>query len=151
MSNLIMDFLKPENVRIIEQAKDWKDAIDLSTRPLIEQGYITENYTRRIVELTQEHGAYYIVAKDLALVHARPEDGVLHQQLAVTVIRRPVVFENKENEPVRLFITLCAEDAVRHLDMLQQLAEMMMDEERVQKCIQMENPLELYEEIVRTS
>lgn len=149
MSNKIMDFLKRENVRIVEQAEDWRDAIEISTRPLIEQGYITEDYRKAIIRLTEDHGAYYIVAKDLALVHARPEDGVLHQQLAVTVIRRPVVFDNKENEPVRLFITLCAQDSNSHLDMLQQLAEVMMDEERVQKCIQMTDPDELYEEITK--
>lgn len=151
MSNKIMDFLKPENVRIIDRARDWKDAIELSTRSLIEQGYITENYPKRIIELTQEHGPYYIVGKDIALVHARPEDGVLHQQLAVTVIRQPVVFDKKEQEPVRLFITLCAEDSNSHLDMLQQLAEVLMDEEWVQKCIQMSSPEELYEEIVKVS
>lgn len=151
MSNKITDFLRPENVRIVEQAKDWQDAIELSTRPLIEQGYITENYPRRIIQLTREHGAYYIVAKDLALVHARPEDGVLHQQLAVTVIQQPVVFDGKENESVRLFITLCAQDSSSHLDMLQELAEVMMDEERVQKCIGMSSTKELYEEIVKIS
>ncbi len=151
MSNKIKDFLKRENVRIVEQARDWQDAIEISTRPLIEQGYITENYPKRIIQLTQQHGAYYVVAKDLALVHARPEDGVLHQQLAVTVIRRPVIFDNKEDEPVRLFITLCAQDSSSHLDMLQQLAEVMMDEERVGKCIQMTDPNELYEEITKVS
>lgn len=149
--NKIIEFLKPENVQIVEQAKDWQDAIAICTRPLEEKGYITENYCKRIIELTKEHGAYYIVAKDLALVHARPEDGVLRQQLAVTVIRKPVVFDKKENEPVRLFITLCAQDSSSHLDMLQQLAEVMMDEERVQKCIQMESAKELYEEIVKES
>lgn len=151
MSNIIKDFLKRENVRIVEQARDWQDAIDLSTRPLIEQGYITEDYPKRIIQLTQEHGAYYVVARDLALVHARPEDGVLHQQLAVTVIRRPVVFDSKKGEPVRLFITLCAQDSSSHLDMLGQLAEVMMDEERVQKCIGMTDPDALYEEITKVS
>lgn len=151
VANKIMDFLKRENVRIIEEARDWEDAIDLSTRPLVEQGYITEEYPKRIVQLTKEHGAYYIVAKDVALVHARPEDGVLKQQLAITVIHHPVIFENKETEPVRLFITLCAQDSNSHLEMLQQLAEVMVDEERIQKCIQMEDSDELYEEIVRVS
>ena len=123
--------------------------VSLHYDPMIAQGYITENYPKRIIELTEEHGAYYIVAKDLALVHARPEDGVLKQQLAVTVIRKPVIFDNKEHEPVRLFVTLCAADSNSHLDMLRDLAEIMMDEARVEKCIQMETPEALYEEITK--
>lgn len=145
----VKEILKKENVRILNQVKDWREAIKVSTDPLIEQGYITENYPKRIIQLTEEHGAYYIVAKNLALVHARPEDGVLQQQLAVTVIRKPVVFDNKEDEPVQLFVTLCATDSNSHLEMLQELAEIMMDESRVEKCVQMETPEALYEEITK--
>jgi PTS system ascorbate-specific IIA component len=146
----VKEILKKENVRILNQVKDWREAIKVSTDPLIEQGYITENYPKRIIQLTEEHGAYYIVAKNLALVHARPEDGVLKQQLAVTVIRKPVVFDNKEDEPVQLFVTLCATDSNSHLEMLQELAEIMMDESRVEKCVQMETPEALYEEITKS-
>ena len=145
----VKEILKKENVRILNQVKDWREAIKVSTDPLIEQGYITENYPKRIIQLTEEHGAYYIVAKNLALVHARPEDGVLKQQLAVTVIRKPVVFDNKEDEPVQLFVTLCATDSNSHLEMLQELVEIMMDESRVEKCVQMETPEALYEEITK--
>lgn len=145
----VTEFLKKENVRIVDAVSDWREAIKICTDPLIEQGYITENYPKRIIELTEEHGAYYIVAKDLALVHARPEDGVLKQQLAVTVIRKPVIFDNKEHDPVRLFVTLCAADSNSHLDMLRELAEIMMDEARVEKCIRIETPEALYEEITK--
>lgn len=114
----------------------------------MEQGFITENYPKRIIELTEEHGSYYIVGKDIALVHARPEDGVRKQQLAVTVIRQPVYFFDKPEEPVRLFITLCAQDSNSHLDMLQQLAQVMMDEARVQACIEMPDAAALYQQII---
>lgn len=145
----VTEYLKKENVRIVEAVEDWREAIRVATEPLAEQGYITENYAKRIIQLTEEHGAYYIVAKNLALVHARPEDGVLKQQLAVTVIRKPVIFDNKENEPVQLFVTLCAEDSNKHLEMLQELAEIMMDESRVEQCVQAETAEALYEEITK--
>lgn len=105
----VTEYLKKENVRIVEAVEDWREAIRVATEPLAEQGYITENYAKRIIQLTEEHGAYYIVAKNLALVHARPEDGVLKQQLA----------------------------------------EIMMDESRVEQCVQAESAEALYEEITR--
>lgn len=95
MSNKIAAYLKPENVRIIDCVKDWREAINVSTHPLVVQGYITDNYSKRVIQLTEEHGSYYIVGKDIALVHARPEDGVIRQQLAITVIHKPVAFFDK--------------------------------------------------------
>lgn len=148
MPNKIATYLRPENVRIIPCAADWREAIDVSTRLLVEQGYITDHYPKRVIELTEEHGSYYIIGKDIALVHARPEDGVIRQQLAVTVIQKPVAFFDKPDDPVRLFVTLCAQDSNSHLEMLQELAEILMDETRVQKCVQMTDATALYEEIV---
>ena len=147
MPNNIAAYLRPENVRIIPCVADWHEAIDVTTRALVEQGYITENYPKRVIELTKEHGSYYIVGKDIALVHARPEDGVLRQQLAITVIQKPVVFEDKPNDPVRLFITLCAQDSSSHLEMMRELAEILMDEARLQKCVAMTDEAALYKEI----
>lgn len=148
MPNKIAAYLRPENVRILESVADWRAAIDVSTRALVEQGFITENYPKRVIELTEEHGSYYIIGKDIALVHARPEDGVIRQQLAITIIQKPVVFEDKPNDPVRLFVTLCAQDASSHLEMMSELAEILMDEARVQKCVAMTDEAALYREIV---
>ena len=148
MSNKIAAYLKPENVRIIDCVKDWREAINVSTHPLVVQGYITDNYSKRVIQLTEEHGSYYIVGKDIALVHARPEDGVIRPQLAITVIHKPVAFFDKPGDPVRLFVTLCAQDSNSHLEMLQELAEILMDEARVQKCAQMTDAAALYQEIV---
>ena len=39
----VKEILKKENVRILNQVKDWREAIKVSTDPLSEQGYITEN------------------------------------------------------------------------------------------------------------
>lgn len=148
MPNKIAAYLRPENVRILESVADWRAAIDVSTRTLVEQGFITENYPKRVIELTEEHGSYYIIGKDIALVHARPEDGVIRQQLAITIIQKPVVFEDKPNDPVCLFVTLCAQDANSHLEMMRELAEILMDEARVQKCVAMTDETALYREIV---
>jgi len=148
MNNLIAEYLKRENVNVFESAPNWRSAIMLCTDSLVKHGYVTENYPKRIIEITETYGAYYLIAKDLALLHARPEDGVIKQQLALSVIKQPVVFDNKEDNPVRLFITLCAKDSVSHLEMLQKLAELMMDESRIEKCASITDPEELYQEVV---
>ena len=45
------DMLKLENVKIVDHVKDWIDAIHVSVKPLVDQGYcesryIDENYQK---------------------------------------------------------------------------------------------------------
>lgn len=66
---MISEMLKLENIQIIESAKDWKEAIHLSLEPLVNGGYVTENYEAAIIKCTEEYGPYYVLADDIALIH----------------------------------------------------------------------------------
>ncbi|NBK92653.1 PTS sugar transporter subunit IIA [bacterium 1XD21-13] len=145
---MITEMLKPENVRIVTEACDWERAIEISTQALVDQGYITEQYPKTIIETTKKHGAYYVLCPDVALAHARPEDGVVKKQLALTLFRHPICFPNKK-DTVRLIITLAAEDSNSHLDVLAQLAELLNDDSRIKLCVNMDSTEKLYEEFVR--
>lgn len=144
---MISDMLQKKNVQILDSVSDWKEAIHISTKSLIDQGYITGNYPKKIIELTEKYGAYYVLCPDIALVHARPEDGVIHKQLAVTLVKEPITFMGKE-DTVRLIITLAAEDSESHLEALQQIAEIISDEKRIETLMKMKDPASLYEEFV---
>lgn len=144
---MISDMLQKKNVEILDSVSDWQEAIYKSTKNLIDQGYITENYPKVIIELTKKYGAYYVLCPDVALVHARPEDGVIHKQLAVTLLKKPVTFMGKE-DTVRLIIILAAEDSESHLEALQQIAEIISDEERIKSLVEMKDADSLYEEFI---
>lgn len=89
---MILDMLKKENVQILDHVDDWKEAITVSLRSLEEQGYVTPDYAKGIIDITNEMGPYYVLTDDVALIHGRPETGVLKKQLAVTVLRKPIKF-----------------------------------------------------------
>ena len=144
---MISDILKKENVQVLDSVSNWQEAIYVSTKNLIDQGYITENYPKKIIELTEKYGAYYVLGPDVALVHARPEDGVIHKQLAITLLRKPVKFEGKDYT-VRLIITLAAEDSQSHLNVLQQIAEIISDSRRLQSFMDIKDRDSLYENFI---
>lgn len=144
---MISDMLKKENVQILDSVSNWQEAIYISTKNLVEQRYITKNYPKTIIELTEKYGAYYVLCPDVALVHARPEDGVIHKQLAITLIKQPVKFKGKE-DTVRLIITLAAEDSESHLKVLQHIAEILSDEKRIESIIQIKDVDNLYKEFI---
>jgi len=139
-----MDLLDQENVIIREAAADWKDAIRISVKPLEERGFVEPEYKEAIIANVEALGAYIVIAPHVALPHARPEQGVIKSQLAVTLFRKGVKFENKET-PVKLFIVLAAENNDSHLETLVMLSEILKDEGNVEKMISADSAKSLYQ------
>jgi PTS system ascorbate-specific IIA component len=54
----------------------------------------------------QELGPYAVIAPGIALLHARPDDGVLAPCLALITLSRAVEFGSEQNDPVDLVFAL---------------------------------------------
>ncbi len=141
---MILDMLKKENIRVLDHVDDWKAAIAKSLEPLVEQNYVTEEYGENIIKVTEEYGPYYVFANHAALIHGRPEMGVLKKQLAVTVLKQPLQF-SKDGCPVRLMVALAATDPESHIDIMRTLAEVFMNEEMIRKIIDSDSPEQIYQ------
>lgn len=139
-----MNLLKRENVQICESAKDWRDAIRIAVKPLEEHGYVEPRYKEEIISNVENMGPYIVIADNIALPHARPEQGALETQIGVTLFRQNIVFDGKDM-PARLFITLAAKDSDSHLDALMEISELLSDEEIVQKILEVTDPESLYQ------
>lgn len=126
--------LSIDNIRIYDHAENWVDAITKAVTPLVENGFVESRYIQGIIDNTNQYGPYYVLAPDIALPHARPEQGVIKKQLGVTLLRHPIKF-SESGYDVRLLITLAASDSQGHLEALKMLSEIMMDEECMNKII----------------
>ena len=135
-----MDLLDRKNVRILEKADDWKDAIRKSVMPLEEEGYVKAEYKEAIISGVEKLGPYIIVAPSIALPHARPEQGVIKSQIAITLFRQEVQFEKKDSA-AQLFVALAASDSDSHVEAI---SEILQDEEKVKQILQSENAETLY-------
>lgn len=129
-----MNLLQQENVQICEGAKDWKDAVRISTARLEENGYVEPRYKEEIIANVEKLGPYILIAENIALPHARPEQGVLKPQVAVTLFRKPVAFD-RDGTTAKLFVTLAAKDNNSHVDALMSISELLSDEETVDKML----------------
>lgn len=114
-------------------AKDWKEAIKLTTDFLVKSGAIKEEYYKAIIDSTEEHGAYYIIAPEVAMPHARPECGVNKDSFSLVTLAKPVSF-GEEYGDVSVLITLAATSVESHNDIaLIQVADLFDDEEKIEK------------------
>lgn len=136
--------LKRENVQIVERVGDWEESVHVAVQPLVDGGYVESAYIDGIISNAKEFGPYFVICPDLALLHARPDQGVLKRQLAVTVLREPVRFK-PEGPDVRLLVTLAATDAGGHIDVMRQLAMMFGEPENITKICEAKSADEVYE------
>lgn len=136
--------LKRENVQIVERVDNWEESVHVAVQPLVDQGYVESAYIDGIISNAKEFGPYFVLCPDLALLHARPDQGVLKQQLAVTVLREPVRFK-EEGPDVRLLVTLAATDANGHIDVMRQLAVMFGDPDNIVKIVEAPTADDVYD------
>lgn len=135
---------KRENVQIIERAVGWKEAILLSVKPLVENGYVESRYGNEIIKNVEKMGAYFLIAPGIAMPHARPEQGVIETQIGLTLFQEPVHFQGKSNE-AKLFIVLAAADNENHMNAMSAIANAISTESRIQNLCEAENEEVLYQ------
>lgn len=143
----ITEMLKRENVRLADSVDSWQDAIKLAIAPLSEGGYVEDRYADEIIRATNEMGPYYVLTEDVALIHGRPEDGCIKGQLAVTVLKKPVKF-SEDSFDVRLLVPLAAEDSNSHIEAMQVLASIFMDEDKIAQIVASDDADEIYQEFM---
>ena len=138
-----MGLVKLENVQICEKANDWRDAIRISVQPLEQGGYVKSCYKDGIIENVEKLGPYIMIADEIAMPHARPEQGTIDTQISITLFREGVLFDGKETA-ARLFVTLAAKDNDSHMDALMKISELLSDEGKVEKILAASDVQTLY-------
>ncbi|MBM6774438.1 PTS sugar transporter subunit IIA [Olsenella profusa] len=140
----MQSMLKRENVQIVEKVDSWEESVHVAVQPLVDQGYVESRYIDGIIDNAREFGPYFVICPDLALLHARPDQGVLKRQLAVTVLREPIRFK-EEGPDVRVLVTLAATDADGHIEVMRRLATMFCDPDNITKIAEAATADEIYD------
>lgn len=132
---MLKNLLNTEVIQVVKQAKDWREAVAISCRPLIENGSIEPSYVDAIYRSHEAIGPYYVVGPGIAMPHARPEEGANKLSLALTLIPSGVNFDADENDPVKLIIVLAATDSTSHIETISQLAQLFDNEQDIQAIL----------------
>ena len=120
------------NIQIIDSAIDWKESIKIAGKPLLQKNIITENYINAMIESIEKLGFYVILRDNLAMPHARPEEGAIGTGVSLLKLNNPVYYGDSK---VQLVFVLATKDANSHLETLMQLMELFQDDESIEKLI----------------
>lgn len=124
-------------------ADDWEDAVAQAALPLVQEGKIESRYIYGIIDSAKESGPYFVIMPQVALPHARPEQGAIKSAIGIATLSIPVDFGSEENDPVKYLFTLSAVDSESHLSALVQLAELLENQAFFECLDQAKDPTEV--------
>lgn len=138
----MLEMVTAANITIGVQSTDWEDAIRKSAQRLLDIDKIEERYIDAMIDAVHRVGPYIVLGNHVALAHARPECGAKDLAICFTTLNPPIPFGSELFDPISLMITLAATDADSHLDLMSELAGILMEEENVDRLVASKNPEE---------
>jgi len=134
---LILDLLQKENIAVDVKAADWKEVVDETGKLLLEADQIEARYIEAMKQSIIDNGPYVVIGKGIALLHARPEDGVKENCLSLITLAEPVEFGNENNDPVQIAFAFGTVDNEKHVKTISELSVVLMEESSVDKIAEM--------------
>ena len=126
-------------VLLAASADDWRAAVHLAGAALAATGAAAPEYADEMIRMIEEHGPYVVIARGLALAHARPGPEVHADGLSVITLTSPVNFGHPHNDPVSVVIGLAAGYAT-HLSVVAALANVFNDSDAVEQLAAAQTP-----------
>ncbi len=142
---MIAELLDISRIELDVDAGDWREAIRMAGRALVQSGKIGEEYVEGTIRAVEELGSYIVIMPGAAFAHFRPDASVKEDCMQLIRLKTPVNFGSSRNDPVKLVIMFAAKDSNGHLEALQKLAELMSEPSNVQLLMESDRIKEIQE------
>ena len=114
--------LKKENVKFIEGAENWKEAILQSGNLLVSNRKVTSEYVKEMIELVEKHGPYIVIEEGIAMPHAGISENVLETGVSLLVVKERVALPEGRN--ANIFLSFAAKNKNDNIDIMNDLFEL---------------------------
>ncbi|MDT0003875.1 BglG family transcription antiterminator [Listeria cossartiae subsp. cayugensis] len=137
------ELLPQERIIFKESVTDWQEAIQVASKSLQQEGYISKNYQHAMIENIEKLGPYIVIAPGIALPHASVDDGAYRVGMSLLRLDKPVSFSSKAKDQVKLIIVLASIDSYTHINALSQLTNLIMKHHLLEQIEQAESAAEI--------
>lgn len=141
-----MEFkLSEAQVQIIDSVDSWQEAIKIASQPLLDLGYIKEEYVKEMIATTSELNFYIVIMPLVAMPHSRGDGVVFKNSFSVLKLREQVFFSEGDSgeDPVTIVIPLACVDAASHMKMLMSISGVLSDTEKMDILFKSEDHTEI--------
>lgn len=133
----IKELVEKNRICFHEKFDTWEEAIAASCQPLIDDKSIEKTYVDAVISCIKKYGPYIVLAPNIAMPHSQ-EGAVGVNDTAVSFMKvdYPVHFEEGNPEKdARLFFVLASADHTVHLQNMEKLALLLLNEELVNELL----------------
>jgi ascorbate PTS system EIIA or EIIAB component len=139
-----MAFIKIENLKIRSEAMDAYTALREVGKLLVDAQSVKSQYIDNMISSYQVFGPYFVIAPGVAIAHAKPDESVNRDDIALMICHSPVIF-NSHNDPVTMLFGLCATGSHQHMEVLMKVANLLSDTEAQKRIMSVNDEEELFE------
>ena len=131
-----MEIFSEQYVQYIDQEHvSWQNMIQMAGQPLLDDGLIAQEYVDEIITTCTEKGPYMNIGPNIVLAHARPLPSTKKAVMALLLSKQPAALLDDPAHTARLWIFLATPDDRSHIELIQKLATLLMDADRVQRVL----------------
>ncbi len=141
----LLELLPKENIKVVNSVKNWQEAMEISGRILVDNGYTEWEYVESVIDMVYKHGTYMVLKKNFILGHGNYLEKVRKAGLSFLYIKEGVEFP--ENHFINCVITLCSRDKKEHTFGLLELHRVIENCDLYKKISEKNSGDEVYREI----
>jgi len=130
----LTQIIKEEHIQLREKVANWEESIQVAAAPLLQEGYFNDDYVKSMIKSVHDMGPYIVIAPEIAIAHARPNDNVHKVGLSLLKLEEHINFSDNSHYASLVFV-LSAIDNEAHLEILKKLATILSDKETVASLI----------------
>lgn len=139
---MALEILTEDKITIQEKTTNWSTAIQEAAQPLLNDQFITKEYINEMIDSVNELGPYIVIAPEIAIAHARPNENVNKVGLSLLKLNQHINF-SEDGHFASLIFVLSAIDSHSHLSVLQDLAKVLGDKDKVGKLLETQKKSEI--------
>ena len=139
---MTLEIISSDKVQVLEQVESWREAINIAASPLQEQGYFQQAYIDDMIHSVEKLGPYIVIAPEIAIAHARPNNNVKKIGLSLLKLNQHINF-SEEGHYASLVFVLSAIDNEGHLEVLRSLATTLGNQQTVKNLLNAQSSSEI--------
>ena len=144
---MLLDLLSKERISTNVKAEDWYEVGRKVGGLLLKDDLVEDRYIDAMIKSLEENGPYIVMAKGVAIFHARPEDGVKETGMSLVTLDSPVEFGHKNNDPVKIAFAFGSINDEQHVEAMSQLMTVLMEDNSLEEIYNKDNSTEVFDYI----
>lgn len=125
---LLKDLLTEDMIALNKTAQNWEESIRIGGDILKKKDVVDDTYIDAMIGAVNEFGPYIVIAPGIALAHASSKKGVKKIGMSLITLKEGVEFGSKQNDPVKILVSLAAVDHNTHLKAISELVKLLENE-----------------------